>query len=146
MKWNMNALQILWDMLKEAGFTHLFTRFLNVDALENLHMKIRFCLGSGDTPNIDRFFDAIKTILLNANVEHTIGLSSSRKANCEADNLFLMSDLKTFLLQDSIDAYILPANNGTDEDEPMDVDDEHPNCSDNMLHAETDIDEAEKKK
>jgi hypothetical protein len=142
MIWNCNAVPILWSILKEAGFTHLFTRYLNSDVIENMHMKARATCGSGDTPTLSQFEDAIKTILINTNVEQTIGKFTSRKANCEEDNSFLMSDLKSFLLQDRNDVNISPAaNNDTLDDQPMNMD-EPTNHSDNN-NAEKNSDTSE---
>jgi len=89
--WAMNATEQLWNDLQSEGYTHLPTRRLNQDALENLFSIVRTNAGNARSVTAEAFEYALTSALFN--------ILNSRRGfgNCEEDESSFMADLSTLL-------------------------------------------------
>lgn len=89
----INGIRYLWGSLNRRDFKYLNLRNLNQDCLENFFSSIRAHGYRNVSPSIQSFIGSYKTLLLNNLLSpHSAG------ANCEADSLPLLANIK-YLLQ-----------------------------------------------
>ena len=77
----LRGVMILWEKLKECGFTHLETRSLNQDPIENLFGCIRSNLGPNSNPTVHQFLSALKTCIVKG-----FAYRDLKGTNCEMES------------------------------------------------------------
>lgn len=85
--------QALWKIMINLGFTHLLTRCLNQDPLENFFGILRGLCGNNPKPTSPQFVAAFKTACINNFIWN------SKATNCEDDGTGLLTMLTHFLGQ-----------------------------------------------
>jgi hypothetical protein len=97
----MSACQQLWAYLKDIGFQFISMRVLNQDSLENFFGCVRQLGACNVNPTCPQFTSTLKTTTIT-------NLSSYRPrgSNCEVDDDFLLSDLRSLL--ESADVSVAP--------------------------------------
>lgn len=97
---SLNAIRGIWAYMRSKGCEVLRPRSLNQDPLENLFGSIRSGCGCNDNPSAFHFIGSLKAQILN-NLFHT-----AHSTNCEADEIDVLSNLRSFLESDSVEKSI----------------------------------------